>query len=265
MKTSLAIKAFEDFASVGELDDSLKVIAAWGYDAVEPMIGSPGRIDCAETVAVLERYGLRVSGFRTGQIYQKEGVSLSDQEKGIRGRAVARLIECAEFAVNFPGSSLLNGLIQGPLQSKVTLEQADERIVECLRVVCGACEKLDVPFSLEAVNRYELPYHNTLKQVAEIIDRIDSPRINMLIDTFHMNIEEVDAAESIRAYGRYIGAVHMADSNRLAPGLGHIDFSKVIQALQDVSYNGFLTVEIMHPHIRDAGESGAANFIKKIL
>ena len=80
-----------------------------------------------------------------------------------------------------------------------------------------------------------------------------------------MNIEETNPGEAIRQYGSYVGAVHLADSNRLAPGLGHIDFEKIIQALVDIEYDGYLTVEINHPHIQDAGEAGASIFIKDLL
>ena len=271
MKTSLAIKAFEDFTSITEIDDCLKDVAAWGYDAVEPMICDPSLIDHAGILALLESHGLLVSGFRTGLIFQREGWSLTDPDEAVRDRAVNRLNACADVAAFFPGAGLVNGLIQGPLQraklseEQVTIEQADAWIVECLKVCCAKSERLGAPFCLEAVNRYELPYHNTLDEVSKIIDRVGSPWLKILIDTFHMNIEEVDPADAVRQCGPYIGAVHMADSNRLAPGLGHIDFSEIIRALLEVDYDGFLTMEIMHPHIRDAGEAGASKYIQELL
>ena len=149
--------------------------------------------------------------------------------------------------------------------SLISVEQADGWIIECLKTCCKESEKRGVGFCLEAVNRYELPYHNTLGEVAAIIGHVESPSLKMLVDTFHMNIEETSPEEAIREHGSHIGAVHLADSNRLAPGLGHINFEEIMRALIDVNYDGYLTVEISHPNIKDAGEAGASKYIKGLL
>ena len=78
-----------------------------------------------------------------------------------------------------------------------------------------------------------------------IIDEVKKPNLKMLVDTFHMNIEEPDMVESILGAKEYISHVHFADSNRWAPGCGHIDFRKILEALKQIGYRGAISAEIL--------------------
>ncbi|HDH06822.1 MAG TPA: sugar phosphate isomerase/epimerase, partial [Thermoproteales archaeon] len=74
---------------------------------------------------------------------------------------------------------------------------------------------------------------------------INSPSLKLLLDTFHMNIEEPLIEESIKKAGKKIGHFHVADSNRLAPGMGHLDFKSIIGSLKETGYEGFLSAEVI--------------------
>jgi len=102
-----------------------------------------------------------------------------------------------------------------------------------------------VRLTLEPVNRYESNFINTLQEGAEFIDRIGVSNIGLLADTFHMNIEEVSIYESIRQSKNYITHVHFADSNRWAPGYGHLDFQKIVETLKEINYQGYISAEIL--------------------
>ena len=265
MKTSLAIPSFEDFESKADLESRLGRIAEWGYDAVEPMLCDPSKIDGEATRSLLESLGLGLSGLRTGLTYQREGLNLSDPDPGVRERTVRRLIEGAELAATFPGATLLNGFIQGPLQEGVDVEQACEWIAEGLGTCCERAGEIGVVVCLEAVNRYELPYNNTLADVQRILERVAAPNLLMLIDTFHMNIEEAHIGASIESFGPSVGAVHLADSNRQVPGRGHLDFGEVLRALKKIGYGGYLTVEVGPGADGDEALATAPGFIADLI
>jgi sugar phosphate isomerase/epimerase len=98
---------------------------------------------------------------------------------------------------------------------------------------------------LEVINRYELTYLNTAKDALELIKAVDSPNLKLHLDTFHMNIEEPNMIESILKAKDYIAHVHFADSNRWAPGCGHINFPEIIKTLQQINYGGAISAEIL--------------------
>jgi sugar phosphate isomerase/epimerase len=221
-------------------------------------------VDAPVVARILSRTGLLVSGFRTGLACESDGLSLTDADPEIRRLTVQRLLEGLDLAGKFRGSALLNGLIQGPLAGGVELDRARAWIAEALISCCRHAERIGVTFCLEPLNRYELGYHRTLESIAEIIDKVGSPALKILIDTFHMNIEERDICGSIRRYGGHIGSVHLADSNRSAPGMGHLDFESILNALSDVGYGGFLTVEMGGGFDNDENARAAAVYLRSL-
>jgi sugar phosphate isomerase/epimerase len=99
-----------------------------------------------------------------------------------------------------------------------------------------------VPIFLEPLNRYEQHLVNRLEQGVEFAERAGGG-VAIMADFFHMTIEEADIAASIRAAGQHIVHVHVADSNRLQPGKGHLDFRPGFAALKEVGYDGYLGIE----------------------
>ncbi len=96
---------------------------------------------------------------------------------------------------------------------------------------------------LEPINRYETHFYHRLDQARAVCDQIDSDRIKICADFFHMNIKEPDIAASIESSAGYIFHVQLGDSNRLLPGQGHIDFPSGFAALQRIGYDRYLALE----------------------
>jgi sugar phosphate isomerase/epimerase len=96
------------------------------------------------------------------------------------------------------------------------------------------------------------------------VDEVDSPHIGVMADTFHMSIEESDIPAAIRAVGSRLAHVHLADSNRAAPGRGHLDFTPIVQAIADVGYDGWISYELL-PAVGDVwgvlSGTGAPEFL----
>lgn len=127
-----------------------------------------------------------------------------------------------------------------PLKTAVDLES--ELFLLQLRDLAPTAVAAGVPVFLEPLNRYEAHLVNRLKQGVAFAEQV-GPEVAIMADFFHMNIEEADIADSIRTAGGHIVYVHVADSNRLQPGRGHLDFRPGFAALREMGYDGYLGIE----------------------
>ena len=100
-----------------------------------------------------------------------------------------------------------------------------------------------VLYCCEVVNRFEQYLLNTAEEAVAFMQRLDSPNAKILLDTFHMNIEEDDMVEAIRTAGPYLGHFHTGENNRRTPGTGKLPWKEMAQALKDIHYEGALVME----------------------
>jgi sugar phosphate isomerase/epimerase len=129
----------------------------------------------------------------------------------------------------------------------VSVERADQyrRAVEAIRRYGEYASEQNVALVIEPINRYETTYINTIDDALQFIGEVDLDNLGILADTFHMNIEEANLAESLQSAGDLIHHVQFTDSNRLAAGRGHIDFRVLAAALRDSGYDGYLSTETL--------------------
>ncbi len=104
-------------------------------------------------------------------------------------------------------------------------------------------ERVGATIALEAINRYENSVCVTLADARRLRNALGSPAVRVMGDVFHMNIEEADLGAALRACGDALGYVHLADSQRLEPGKGHLDLAPVFAALAEVGYRGYASME----------------------
>ncbi len=104
---------------------------------------------------------------------------------------------------------------------------------------------MGVRLALEPINRYETTLINTVDEGLDLIDRVGADNFGLLLDTFHMNIEEPSIEESIRRAGDRVFHFHVADSNRWYPGAGHLNFRSILSALAEIGYEGFVSGEFL--------------------
>ena len=116
-------------------------------------------------------------------------------------------------------------------------------LVEALTELGRHAAAAGVTVLLEPLNRYEDHMLNTLAQAGELCSQVGLDSVKVMGDLFHMNIEEDDPAESIRAAGDVLAHVHLGDSNREHPGTGHIDFAAALQTLSDIGFDGYMALE----------------------
>jgi len=128
-----------------------------------------------------------------------------------------------------------------PWRSAIEIES--ELLLTELKEIAVYAGQVGATVMLEPINRYETHFINRLEQGAEFCRRVNRPEIRIMADFFHMHIEEADIVASIRQSAPFIHYVHVADSNRLQPGRGHLDFRPGFHALKDARYDSYLGIE----------------------
>ncbi len=123
-------------------------------------------------------------------------------------------------------------------------EEEDRRVLlDALEELGEHAESEGTLVLLEPLNRYEDHMLNRVDQAVELCQSVGRPSVKVMGDLFHMNIEEDDIGETIRRADDYIAHVHLADSNRLQPGVGHTDFAGAFGALRDAGFDGYMAME----------------------
>jgi sugar phosphate isomerase/epimerase len=229
----------------GDLDLGLRQSAALGYARVELSLLDSKLVDFGWLATTLQGLSLTVSAIATGQTFLTDRWSLFAPDKRSRDRCVVRLKGHCDLAARL-GAAVIIGGIRGRAGGEgrsrdAILRAGKDALRECADYAAGK----GVTLLLEPLNRYETNVVNTLRDGADLIDELGLRGVSLLADAFHMNIEEADPADAIRAAGDRIGYVHCADSNRLAPGWGHIDFAGIFGALAAIGYQGPIAVEAL--------------------
>jgi sugar phosphate isomerase/epimerase len=159
---------------------------------------------------------------------------------------------------------IIIGLLRGIVKPGVDHEQAMEWLIEALQDCAAAAAPYRVRLALEPINRYETTLVNTVAQGLALIERVEADNFGLLLDTFHMNIEEPSIEESIRACGDRIFHFHVADSNRWYPGAGHLDFRRILEALFATGYDGYISGEFMPQPEADTSAREAIAYLRKV-
>jgi sugar phosphate isomerase/epimerase len=143
--------------------------------------------------------------------------------------------------------------------------RAEEWFAAGLDEVLAHAASLGVTVVLEPVNRYETDFLNRLEEAAAWMHRLPHPNFGLMPDVFHMNIEEVSVTAALVAHKEFVRYLHLADSNRLAPGRGHLPFSELFATLRAIGYRGWATLEILPLPDPDAAAAMGIAFLKPLL
>ena len=248
MKLSIVLSthaaSFQAVAFKGDFETNLKSIASYGYDGVELAIRDPKLVDHDQVILSVKERNMIIPAIGTGQAWGEEGLSFTDQDPAIRKKAIERVLSHIPLA-NKADAVIIIGLLRGVPDESVSEKQAEEWMIEALKICTAKALEEGVRLALEPLVRYETPLINTVSQGLELIETVGAENLGLLLDTFHMNVEEPSIEESIRNCGDRIFHFHVADSNRWHPGAGHLDFRSILEALYSTGYSGFVSGEFM--------------------
>jgi sugar phosphate isomerase/epimerase len=186
---------------------------------------------------------LDIAAVGTGAGMVQHGLSLTDGDPAKRAEALDFVLSMIDFGGQLGAPAIL-GSMQGKWGGEISQEQSLAWLTEALQACNERAGRHGVNFIYEPLNRYETNQFNHLAPAAEYLASHNLDHTVLLADLFHMNIEEIDLGEAIRAAGAKVGHVHFADSNRQAIGFGHTEMSSVITALKETNYDGYLSAEI---------------------
>ncbi|MFH7836503.1 MAG: sugar phosphate isomerase/epimerase family protein, partial [Candidatus Aenigmatarchaeota archaeon] len=207
---------------------------------------------------------LKVVCIASGFLNIHYGLSISHPNEFIRKLAIEKLKECINFASKIDAEYVSIGLIRGKIIDPL-IENGRRNIIKSL-IECGKCaQEFNISLLIEPENRYETSYIHTVKEGMKILEEIGMNNFGLMIDTYHMNIEESNIEKAVKDASRKLLHVHLADNNRLAPGMGYFDFKSFIKYLKEVNYDSFLGIEVDPLPSLDIAIRESIKFIKNIV
>jgi len=249
IKISMAMSPFPSvFAPLvfaGRLEEGMRQLSQAGFQGVEISLRCCDDIEVSWLQKTLKQLHLSISAFATGRMCLEETYCLCDPLPERHKKAGERLKDILRMAAQFHAPIIIGG-VRGKLSgSPDQREQQRTQAIDILRDCAILANSLGTHLLLEPINRYETNIMNSAQDALDLAEEMDCEGVQVLLDTFHMNIEEVDFAETIQHVGNRLGYMHFADNNRLAPGQGHIPFPVILEALEKVHYSGFISAEIL--------------------
>ena len=224
---------------------------AMGFDLLEICVEDPDTIDVPAIRARAEetKIGVTICGaFGASR-------NLSAEDDAVRAAGLDYLRRCIDFA-----QVLGSPFVSGPMYSAVGDTQLIEvdarrrqwdRAVASLRLAAQYARDRAIKLAVEPLNRFETDLVNTVDQGLRLVDDTGAPNVGLLLDTFHMNIEERDIPAAIaRAAGRIV-EFHASSNDRGTPGDDHLPWPKIAEALRAAGYDGPVVIEAFTPEIRE--------------
>jgi len=269
MKLGIAVAPREALPSAFVVfRDDLKLnigkAAALGYDGVELALLDASQVDVPEVKAQLDKLGLEIPMVSSGQVFAQGGLCFSSPERAVREEAVARIKGLVDVAVSF-GAMVNIGRVRGPAEPGAGYADSEKRFIDGLREVADYAAPRGVVIAVEPVNRYEINFINRVDQAAGVIGKAGRSNVKIMPDVFHMNIEDRGIEAALVEFIDEIAYIHFADSNRLAPGMGHLHFPNIVFVLESLGYEGYVTVEILPHPDPDAAAAQAARYLRALI
>jgi D-psicose/D-tagatose/L-ribulose 3-epimerase len=216
-------------------------VKSWGFDGVEVPLFRPTEFAASDIRKGLEANGLEC----TVCSVLLDGLSLISDDADVRKKTRTHMEAVVKSAAEAGAK-----LVAGPLYSPVGYLPGRRRTrdewkwaVEGYQSLGDTLASHGVTVAVEPLNRFETFFLNTAADAAALANEINHPNVGVLFDTFHANIEEKEIGAGYRTVGKHLKHVHTCENDRGIPGSGHVEWTSVFQALRDVRYDGWLTIE----------------------
>lgn len=181
---------------------------------------------------------------------------VASQDERIRQNGIQFMGKLLDI-IHFMGGDTIGGIIYScwPL-TNATYDfkmAAREKSILSVKEISKKAEDYGINYCLEIVNRFEQCLLNTAREGVSFVEEVGSPKVKLLLDTFHMNIEEDTFRDAILTAGDKIGHFHIGECNRKVPGKGHMNWNEIMTALSEINYQGKI---VMEPFLKPGGEVG---------
>lgn len=238
VKISPAVTAFQ-----GSLSYTFRRLGELGYDGVELMTLNPLDLNWDIVKREAEKNKLDIVMVCTGEIFGQEKLSFMDKNPEIRLYARSRVKEIIDFA-SYLGANINIGRVRGQYCKELPREVSYGYAIDAFKDISEYAGKKEVKIALESVTIMQTNFINTIEEAVKAVEDVDNEYFRIMMDVFHLNIEERDMFEAIKKYSEYNIHVHLADNNRRYPGHCGLDFEKILRTFKENGYDGAFCTEI---------------------
>lgn len=240
-----------------DVEELVPHVAGLGFDWIEFPLEEIGSFDSGRAAALVKEHGLGVSTC----VAMGPDRDLIHPDPAIRENGAEYIRQAIDVSQALGSPNLV-----GPIYSAVgrTWQATpDERardldiLVEALKELAAYAGDHGVKLGIEPLNRFETSFINLASQAVEVVDRVDNPACRIMLDTFHMNIEEKSLGEAIRTAGPRMIHLHSCENDRGAPGSGNVAWDEVAQAVKDINYDGPVVIESFTAKVKSIAKAAA--------
>lgn len=250
----------------GDLPAAFKKLVKLGYDGVEFMTKNPSKLNGATIRRWLDEHHLELCQICTGHVWGEDKLGLVNTDATLNRDAMKRMKEIVDFAAAYfkAGVPVNIGRSRGqgdpgqPEKSLAAYETA-------FRELADYALPKKVRLTLEPITATLIKFVLTTQDGVEMCRRVDRPNFGLMLDVYHMNIEDVDIYQSFRDAKDYCWLVHVCDNNRKWPGSAHLDFSRIIATLNEIGYDGFVSTEMLPWPDPDTSARAAIEHLRRFI
>lgn len=232
-------------------------VAQMGFDLIEVPLENIGDMNHEAGGRIIEENGLSVSAC----VAMGPDRDLIHPDTSVRENGMAYVRRAVEATSKLGATNLVGPIYAAVGRTWQATPEARARdmdlLVSQLRKLAAHAADYGVVLCVEPLNRFETSFLNLTEQASEIIDRVDHPNCGLLLDTFHMNIEERSPGDAIRAAGSRLNHFHACENDRGAPGSGSIRWQEVAQALRETGYGGPVVIESFTSDVKTIARAAA--------
>lgn len=225
------------------IETTLARLSRFGFESIE-ISGEPEQYDTSEVRRLLDEHGVRCWGTVTLMLGERNLVAADEQA---RETSVQYVKDCITMVKELDGEEItIVPATVGKVVPDGTPEEEWQWAVQSMKEVYDHAMQAGIRPAIEPLNRFETYFINRGEQ-AYALAEATGPECGVCLDAFHINIEEADLYQTIRDVADRLTDFHVADNNRFPPGMGHLDWPRIVSTLQEVGYDDALTVEFVAP------------------
>jgi sugar phosphate isomerase/epimerase len=243
MRLSYVLPDPASYREWSEFEGDLACMKRAGYDAVELQIVDPAEFDEVRVGRTLDAAGFAMCAFQTGSTYSSRGNCLCTADAAVRRRTIELLKSFVALAARWH-AVIVFGSLQGRRSDEPDRTIGANRIREAIREVGEYASQQGVTLAFEPVQHTEVGFHNTIAEVAGLVRGLNLPGVRMMIDSFHMNIEEKDFFSPLPGIRDILAHVHLSETNRDVLGVGHWPTVAFLDCLEQIGYQGCCSIGV---------------------
>jgi 5-keto-L-gluconate epimerase len=243
MKLSYVLPDPSTYSNWGDFDADLDCMRAAGYDAVELQIADPAMFDEDRVRRSLQRVDYAMCAFQTGSTYATRGNCFCTADETVRRRTIELMKSFVDLASRW-NAIIVSGTLQGRLRDEPNRQAGGARVRAALQELAEYAVAKRAVIAFEPVNHGEVGFHNTIAEAAEFVRSVNLPSLRLMIDTFHINIEEKDVTAPLDGIRDILAHVHLSETNRDVLGTGHWPTAAFFARLAEIDYAGHCSIGV---------------------